>query len=177
MNYIDIILGILIIIAAIRGFMKGFIVEVASLVALILGVWGGIHFSHFTAGYITRVFGWHSEYLWLVSFFITLLVIIVLVHILGKILDKLVEAMALGFLNHAAGLVFGIIKAVFILSILLVFFDKADTTNHIIPRKDKEKSQVYEPIKSFVPTIFPFLNFWDDNTPADNEKHKGEKLV
>ena len=176
MNYIDIILGVLIIIAAIRGFMKGFIVEVASLLALILGVWGGIRFSHFTAGYITRIFGWHSEYLWVVSFFITLVVIVVLVHILGKVLDKLVEAMALGFLNHAAGLLFGIIKAVFILSILLTLFDKIDINNQIIPGKDKEKSQVYEPIKSFVPTIFPFLNFWND-APAGNEKHEGEKMV
>ncbi len=45
MNYIDIILGLLLLVAAVRGFMKGFIYEVASLAALILGVWGGIHFS------------------------------------------------------------------------------------------------------------------------------------
>jgi membrane protein required for colicin V production len=45
MNYIDIIIGIVLIVSAISGFRKGLIVEVASLAALILGIWGAIHFS------------------------------------------------------------------------------------------------------------------------------------
>jgi len=177
MNYIDIILGILIITAAVRGFMKGFIVELASFAALILGIWGGIYFSHFTAGYISRIFSWNPEYLWLVSFFITLILIVVVVHLIGMALDKLVEAMALGFLNHAAGLFFGIVKAAFILSILLVLFDKVDANNHVIPRNDKEKSRVYEPLKNFVPSVFPFLNFWDEEIPANDKDKELRKVV
>ena len=44
MNYIDIILGILLLLSAIGGFKKGLIVELASLAALILGIWGAIEF-------------------------------------------------------------------------------------------------------------------------------------
>ncbi|MCB0383139.1 MAG: CvpA family protein, partial [Psychroserpens sp.] len=49
MAIIDIILGALLLFGLIRGFLKGLFVEVASLVALIAGVYGAIHFSNFAA--------------------------------------------------------------------------------------------------------------------------------
>ena len=171
MNYIDIILGILLIIAAFRGFSKGFIVELASLAALVLGVWGAIHFSYFTADYIRETFDYHPEHLGLISFFITFLLIVVVVHILGNILDKLAQALALGFINHLAGLLFGIFKTALILSILLVVLDRVDTQSHILPQEDKENSRVYEPLKSLAPTLLPFLNFWDADENLREQGH------
>jgi membrane protein required for colicin V production len=175
MNYIDIILGLLLIVAAIRGFIKGFIYEVASLVALVLGVWGGIHFSYSLADFLKHTFSWNSQYLDLISFFIILVVIIVLVHMAGIALSKIVEAISLGFLDHTAGLLFGIVKAAFILSILLVLIDQFDRQHDFIPEKDKVNSRTYEPLKNFVPTVFPFLNFWDEI--FQEQKKENEKVV
>jgi len=73
MNYIDLVLGIIIILAAIQGFRKGFIVELASLAALVLGIWGAIKFSDWTAGFITETFGYTSKYLVAISFLVTFL--------------------------------------------------------------------------------------------------------
>ncbi|WP_120273130.1 CvpA family protein [Mangrovibacterium diazotrophicum] len=176
MNYIDIILGILLVIAAVRGFIKGFIVELASLVALILGIWGAIHFSHFTAGFLVDTFHWESEHVGLVAFIITFLIILVVVHILGNILTKLVEALALGFLNHLAGLFFGVLKTALILSIILLFFDRIDEDAHLISQETKEESQVYEPLKNLVPTLLPFLNFWDETEDLQKSKTNGKKV-
>lgn len=177
MNYIDIILGLLLIVAAIRGFMKGFIFELASLAALILGVWGGIHLSYYIAGFIEKTFSWHSEYLGLLSFFITFLLIVIVIHLIGMALSKVVEAIALGFLNHTAGLFFGIIKAAFILSILLVLFDRFDRDSSIISGKDKEKSRVYEPLKNFAPSIFPPLDFRNEGSPFKENNTQGQRKV
>ncbi|MCK5906820.1 MAG: CvpA family protein, partial [Flavobacteriales bacterium] len=44
-NYIDLVLGGILVYGAIKGLMKGLIVEIAGLLALIIGVWGAIHFS------------------------------------------------------------------------------------------------------------------------------------
>jgi membrane protein required for colicin V production len=171
MNYIDIILGILLIIAAVRGFMKGFVIELASLAALILGIWGAIHFSHLTAGFLTGTFNWNPESIGLVAFLITLLLIVVVVHILGKLLTKVVEAMALGLLNHLAGMLFGVFKTALILSVVLLLFDHVDQDVHIIPEKTRDESQVYEPLKNLVPTLLPFLNFWDAvDRPSDRKQ-------
>ncbi|MBL4605010.1 MAG: CvpA family protein, partial [Flavobacteriaceae bacterium] len=40
MNIFDIVIAVLLIFAFVRGFMKGFFVEVASLIALVGGVFG-----------------------------------------------------------------------------------------------------------------------------------------
>lgn len=163
MNYIDIILGILLLLAAIRGFKKGFIIEVASLLALVLGIWGAILFSKTMASYISATFNYQTDYLGLISFVLTFILIVVVIHILGNVLDKVVKALALGFLNQIAGLLFGVIKAALILSIILILFDKIDENAEIIPKEDKEQSRVYEPLKELVPTVLPFLNFWDED--------------
>ena len=42
MNYLDIILGSLILYGAVKGFFKGLIIEAASLVALIAGIVGAL---------------------------------------------------------------------------------------------------------------------------------------
>ena len=181
MNYIDLILGILLILAAFRGFSKGFVAEVASLAALILGVWGAIHFSHFTANFIVETFDYHSKHLGLVSFLVTFLVIVVLVHLVGKAVETIVSAVALGFVNRLAGILFGVIKSALILSVLLLIFDEVDENVHILPKDVKEDSQMYEPVKNLVPTILPFLDFgnvdkdlFEYKTP---QKAAGKKVV
>ncbi|MCB0779973.1 MAG: CvpA family protein, partial [Flavobacteriales bacterium] len=45
MNWIDWVLLAAIALAAFKGWSRGFIVEVGSLVALVAGVWAGIHLS------------------------------------------------------------------------------------------------------------------------------------
>jgi len=177
MNYIDIVLGILLIIAAVRGFVKGFIVELASLAALILGVWGAIHLSHYTGDFLRDAFDLSSKHAGLIAFIVTFVLIIVVVHIFGNFLTHVVEAMQLGLLNHLAGLFFGVLKTALILSILLVFFDKMDEDSHILDPETKEKSQVYEPLKNLVPTLLPFLDIRDLSKDSDEVSHEVEKKV
>jgi membrane protein required for colicin V production len=176
MNYIDLVLGIILIIAAIQGFRKGFIVELASLAALILGIWGAIKFSDWTAGYITRTTGFHSENLSTIAFVFIFIAIVILIRILGKVLDNAVKAVALGFLNRLAGIIFGVLKTAVILSIFLLLFESIDENVHLLPSKQKADSKMYSPMKQLVPTLFPFIKLWDsdkklepENEPSDSK--------
>lgn len=172
MNYIDLVLAILLLIAAIQGFRKGFIIELASLVALILGIWGGIKFSDYTAAMITKHLGYHSEYLGLIAFVVTFIVIVLLIHLMAKMLDTIVKAVFLGFLNRLAGIVFGLLKMAVILSIVLLLFDEVDENVHILPARQKAESKVYGPMKQVVPTLFPFIQLW--HTKEVDEKKQAE---
>jgi len=174
MNYIDLILGIILIIAAFQGFRQGFIVELASLAALVLGIWGAIRFSDWTADFITDITGYHSEYLSTIAFVVTFIAIVILVHILGKVLDTTVKAVALGFLNRLAGIIFGVLKTAVILSILLLLFEPIDENVHLLPTRQKAESKIYEPMKQLVPTLFPFIKLWDTNKGDDPTKQKSE---
>src|SRR5680860_134919 len=108
MNYIDIVLVLLLVFSAIGGFRKGLIVELASLAALILGIWGAIEFSDITSDFLVENFNLKSDHLNIISFAVTFVVIVILVHIVGSVVNKLVETVMLGFINKLAGLVFGI---------------------------------------------------------------------
>lgn len=175
MNYIDIVLGILLLVGGIRGIMNGFLVELASLAALILGIWGAIYLSHYTGNFLIKTFSLGSETAGPLAFLITFVVIIVVVHLLGKALTKVVEAMQLGLLNRLAGLLFGILKTALILSVLLFFFDEMDQEAHLLEPKAKEQSQVYEPLKNLVPTLLPFIDFktlYNDSVKLEHEMDK-----
>jgi uncharacterized membrane protein required for colicin V production len=45
MNWLDWLLLGMIAMAAVRGFMRGLVLEMCGLVALVVGIWGGIHLN------------------------------------------------------------------------------------------------------------------------------------
>jgi len=180
MNYIDLFITVLLLFAAVRGFRKGFIIELASLAALILGIWGGIKFSDLTAELITKYTGFRSEYLSIIAFIITFIAIVILIHMMGNMLDKVIKAAMLGFLNRLSGVIFGVLKTALVLSILLFLFDQMDENVHILPARQKQESQLYEPMKQVVPTLLPFIKLkkirdrdnQEDNHPQQKQKPK-----
>lgn len=173
MNYIDIILLVLLILSAIGGFKNGLIAEVVSLAALVFGIWGAIEFSYITADFLTEKLNLNTEHLNIISFIVTFVVIVILVHIVGNTINKMVEAVTLGFVNKLAGMVFAVLKSALILSIILLIFDRIDKDVKILPEKAKSESRMYEPIKNFAPSLLPFINFWDDNS----ERYKDDKVA
>jgi membrane protein required for colicin V production len=161
MNYIDIILALLLLFAAINGFKNGFISELASLAALVLGVWGGIEFSYITTDFLTNRLGIETNHLNLISFLVTFVVIVILVHLVANSLSNLLEVAMLGWANKITGLVFGFLKTAFILSILLLIFNKIDDDVQILSPQTKTESKFYEPIRKFAPSVFPFIENWE----------------
>ncbi len=174
MNYIDIVLGLLLLFSAIGGFKNGLISELASLAALVLGIWGAIEFSDVTSEFLVENFNMKSDHLNIISFIVTFIVIVILVHIVGSVVNKMVETVMLGFVNKLAGLVFGVLKSALILSVILVIFDKIDSDVQILSEEAKSESRLYEPIRSFAPSVFPFLNVWDDR---DNSTQADDKVA
>jgi membrane protein required for colicin V production len=167
MSYIDIVLGLLLIFAAISGFRKGLVVELVSLAALILGIWGAIEFSDVTSEFLTENLNLKTAHLNIISFVVTFIVIVILVHIVGNVIDKIVETAMMGFLNKLAGMVFGVLKSALILSVILVIFDKIDEDVQILSPDAKAKSKLYTPMRNLAPSIFPFVDIWDDDEAPD----------
>ena len=170
MALIDIILGALLLFGLIRGFMKGFFVEVASLVALIAGVYGAIHFSNFAAEFLDSSLDWDEKYINIVAFAITFVIIVLVIALAGKALTKLANFAALGILNKLAGGLFGVLKIGLILSILLIVFDNMNNTIPFADEKDLEDSILYEPVKGLAPMIFPsILNKGKEDPDEDSQ--------
>lgn len=175
MNYIDIIIIIILILSMIGGFKNGLIAEVASLAALILGIWGAIHFSGTTTELLIRYFNLKSDYINIISFGVTFVVIVILVHIVAGVVSNLVDSVSLGILNTLGGMFFGLLRSLLFLSITLMIFDKIDRDINIIPEKAKSESRMYESIRTLAPSIFPFIDIWDENPSLG--KSKDDKVV
>lgn len=155
MNIIDIVLGALLLFGLIRGAMKGLFVEIASLLALVLGVYGAIHFSGFATEILESKLNWSEKTINIVAFAITFVIIVLVISLAGKALTKLADFAALGILNKLLGGIFGVLKIGLILSVLLIVFNKLNKTLSFMGQDDLEESVLYEPVKSLAPMIFP----------------------
>ena len=138
MNVFDIVIAALLIFGFVRGVMKGLFVEVASLAALIGGVYGAIHFSYFIGDFLKEAVSWSQEYISLAAFAGTFIIIIVTISLLGKMLTKLADFAALGIINKILGGVFGAIKIGLILSVVFIFFGKMNDTIPFVKMQERQ---------------------------------------
>ena len=157
MSIIDIVLGALLLFGLIRGAMKGLFVEIASLFALVLGVFGAIHFSYFVADLLESKVDWDEKTMNIVAFATTFVIIVLAISLAGKALTKLADFAALGMLNKLLGGVFGALKIGLILSVLLIVFNKLNKTLPFMEEDELEESILYKPVKCLAPMIFPTL--------------------
>ncbi len=131
MNWLDIVLAIPLLWFTYKGIRNGLVIELASLGALIIGVFVALHFSFYVEDYLRDNFDVAETYLSIISFAITFIIVAVLIHLAGKLIHKLIQIVALGLLNRLAGGLFGFIKAALILSVILYFVNAFDTDSKI----------------------------------------------
>lgn len=158
MNYFDILIVVPLAWGLYKGFSKGLVKSLAALVALVLGVVGAIKFSSLTSVFLAANLNIGTTYLPLVSFIITFIAIIVAVHLLARILDKVLAAVALGGLNRVAGAAFGVVKFAFIVSVVLIILDYIDDQVQFLPADKVESSLLYVPVANFAPSFIPYIN-------------------
>lgn len=152
MNWLDWILLVLLAGAAVRGFFRGFVVELASLLALVLGIWAASHYN-------ARVAAWlgldpRQE---VVSFLVTFIGVLVLVHLLARVVTKAMDLAQLGLPNKVAGLLFGALRAAFVLSVALNILMARAEVSGIVSRGALEGSVLYAPLRAFAPMVVPAL--------------------
>ncbi len=176
MSFLDIIIGILLVWGLYKGLKNGLFVEVASLVALIAGIYGAIHFSHITGEYLAQQFDWSEQYLQLAAFLITFFAIIILVNLAGKFLTKIADFAMLGLLNKIAGAVFGMLKVAVILGALLIFFERFAGPLGLINEETKEESVFYDPIKEIGALVFSYVLDDEEKEPEVPAEPKTETL-
>jgi membrane protein required for colicin V production len=161
MNYLDILLVIPLIIGAWRGFKKGLIIELFTLLALLVGIYAGIHFSDFVAGLLRDYLGMTSEYVPVIAFTVTFLGVGAAVYFAGKMLERAISVVALTPVNKMLGLFFGLVKMLFFVSASLVILESYDEKGDFIPEDLKDSSLLYTPVCNVSLTLIPPLKHSD----------------
>lgn len=157
MNFVDIIIIIPLIYAGWIGFKKGLVIEVFTLLALLVGIYAGIHFSDWTSALIIDNMDVEGKYLPVVAFTLTFLAVGAIVFFAGKMIERMLKVVNLSPLNKAFGLLFGLIKMVYTLSILIILLETYDERGDFIPMDIKSKSLLYEPVKVTATATIPAI--------------------
>jgi membrane protein required for colicin V production len=177
MNWIDAGIVVILILSMVNGFINGLIKEVASLAALILGIWGAIKFSTFTAGKLYDYFDMTGKYVGIIAFLITFGIIVVIIHFIGILADRIVDAVSLSFINRLLGIVFGLFKSVLIMSVFFVVLNVIDAKRPFLPKDKIEKSIFFNPISDIAPAIFPIIGEGSFYHSFDRFKKKPENVT
>ncbi len=162
-NWLDLIILLILGIAAAKGYKRGFIIEVCSFLAVLVGVYAAVHFSDAVAAWS----GLDPERR-ITAFLITFLLVLLLVHLLARALTKLIDLAMLGWANKIAGIGTGLLRSAFILSVILNLF-LAYSGGGIPPAEARAGSVLMEPIRSFSTFLLPKLKDpkWVDDMLKD----------
>lgn len=159
MSTFDIIIIILAIASFIIGMFKGLIKELTGFLGYIIGVYGAVKFSGYTESVISQHFE-NLQGIGVISFCITLVVIVIAVHFLSSIVDKAIGMTLLSLPNKLFGGIFCIAKNLFFvscfISILNYFMGDVIT---LFGDEEASRSIFYPYIKDFAQSMYPYLEF------------------
>ena len=123
MNVLDILILIIAILFGLNGFFRGFIHQVFFAVAIFAGIFGGMHLGPYV-GKVFSIFTEDGDLLGLLGFALTFVLIVTTVSLLGRLVHRGFRLLALGWLDHVLGAVFGV-GAAFLLVAFGVYVLKA----------------------------------------------------
>ena len=158
MNFLDIVLGFLLLYAAYKGIKRGLFVELASLISLVVGVFVAIKFSYLLVSVISGYVLWSVKYIQITAFGLTFLLVIITIHTLAKVFTLIANFAYLGWINKLGGAVFSVLKTVLALSIIINLFQKININNILVKKESLDKSIFFNPIKDVSAFIYPSLN-------------------
>ena len=119
MNALDIAICIIAGFCLVRGLFRGIIKEVTSIVGVFVGFYGAYTYYPLIAKWLSQVIT-NRSYLYIISFFIAFTVIFLIIGFLGVVLKHVFKATALGWADRILGGTFAIVKAILIVSVMLI---------------------------------------------------------
>ena len=114
---LDVVFLVLVAVAAIRCTFRGFITEVLSMAAILLGIAGAVVFSKYGATLIDEYVG-YSSWNQVVAFLIIFLLVYLIVKLVEKMLHRILEKIHLDRLDRALGFFLGLAEGA--LAVILI---------------------------------------------------------
>ena len=154
MNWLDFLILVPVIWFGFKGFSHGLVHELASLIGLILGIYAALHFSEYMGNFLSSLFTINERYLPVISFIATFVVVVLVIFLIGWIIGKMLDLVALGFINRLFGAIFGVIKGIVLVSLIFLVLGHFGGSKPLIPYHTREGSMFYKPIAWIMPALF-----------------------
>lgn len=141
---IDVVVAAILLMAIVKGYQRGLIIALFSVLAFIAGIAAALKLSSTVAVWLGQSTNLGARWLPFVSFCVVFLGVVVLVRLGASFIEKAVKLVLLGWLNKMLGILLYLFLYAVILSVFLFYAQKlhvfSDTTinesvtfNHIAP--------------------------------------------
>lgn len=121
---IDFIFAALMVLAFLKGWQRGLIVALFSIIAFIIGLAAALKLSTAVAGWLGSSTNVSAKWLPFISFALVFFVVVLLVRLGGKLIEKTFQAVMLGWANRIAGILLYAALYTIIFSIFLFYAEK-----------------------------------------------------
>jgi len=157
MNILDIIILICLIPAIIQGLRKGFISQAISITSIVIGIWASVYFANSVTGWLSHYISASEQIMKLIAFIVIIVGVFLILGILGRLLESILNFAFLGWVNKLLGVIFSLLKAFLILGLLLTVFHSINTAFGLLKPEVINGSILYMPLKNLADTIFPYI--------------------
>lgn len=156
MNLIDILIWIVLLVFVIKGFMKGLVREVCSLLGLVVGGWAAFKYYPYLAELLRSLIRIPPSVALALSFLLVFLVLGLLFYLFGHLLTVVFKIMLLGGINRVGGVLFGLLEGAFLLCMLLYL-----ATTKPVPDRVKGYLQHSRTAQPFIASGREIVAGWD----------------
>lgn len=154
MNWIDIIVLVILLPLALKGYRDGLIRQLTVLLALVIAVVFCTSLAHFFQQYLAEIFKSHSKSVWILSVVISFGAILYIIKKIGFMGKNIVRRTPFEFIDKLAGMVLAPAIILVLMSYLFLFIDSINPINKTASENDaRVTSTFYIPI-SRIATIY-----------------------
>ena len=121
MSPLDIVIAVPLLWGLYKGFVKGAIIELASILALLGGVYVAVRFCDYLSNKLKGSVNLSDDYIPLVAFAILFILTVAAVYLVAKLAERFAKSVALGAVNKILKAALGAFKFAFALSFIVFF--------------------------------------------------------
>lgn len=144
---LDLVFAVVIVLAILKGYQRGLIIGLFSLMAVIIGLAAALKLSAVVAGYIGKTVKVSEEWLPLISFVVVFLLVLLLIRLGAKAIERTVEVALLGWVNKLGGIILYAAIYTIVFSVLLFYAEQMK----LIQPETIDKSLTYSFVQPWGP--------------------------
>lgn len=156
MNLVDILVWAILLAFIIKGFLKGLVREVCSLVGLVMGIWAACKYYPSLSAAIRHFIHLPQNVSSTISFALIFLVVGLLFFFLGHLLTAAFKIALLGGVNRVGGVVFGFFQGALVLCVILYL-----GTSKPMPSKLKKRLEGSKSARPFIVSGREIISGWE----------------
>ena len=158
MNWFDLVMLFLLLIALVNGYRKGLVQQLVGLAIILLSAVFGGKLAAYIFPELDRFLELSPDLARVLSFILAFAAIAIVISLIGKLIQQLLSVILLSTVNRILGSIIAVGTLMFILSIILNLVLVLDKNETVISEETKKDSFFLERVEAVVLAVVPYLN-------------------